>query len=176
MFWFDIAPVGSSSIENHRKSNQLDDFIPFGLFDAKGFGMTFDPSVFPSLEFRCCVCKRQRAKSRERERERENALLGLTWIATNRYWRSQGQTVASMVAMPSSLFPDGTVGASGSTPGRYGLLKPGQFKLVYVPEAKAARLVIVLHGVQCYAEKMCVAHVFPRDVLLAACLLPQPSV
>ena len=71
MFWFDIAPVGSSSIENHRKSNQLDDFIPFGLFDAKGFGMTFDPSVFPSLEFRCCVCKRQRAKSRERERERE---------------------------------------------------------------------------------------------------------
>ena len=47
MFWFDIAPVGSSSIENHRKSNQLDDFIPFGLFDAKGFGMTFDSSVCP---------------------------------------------------------------------------------------------------------------------------------
>jgi hypothetical protein len=45
MFWFDIAPVGSSSIQNHRKSNQLDDFIPFGLFDAKGFGMTFDSCV-----------------------------------------------------------------------------------------------------------------------------------
>ena len=45
MFWFDIAPVGSSSIENHRKSKQLDDFIPFGVFDAKGFGMSFDLSV-----------------------------------------------------------------------------------------------------------------------------------
>ena len=61
-----------------------------------------------------------------------------------------------MVAMPSTLFPGGTAGADGATPGRYGLLKPGQFKLVYVPEAKAPRLVTVLDGVQCYAEKMCV--------------------
>lgn len=46
MFWFDIAPVGSSSIESHRKSKQMDDFIPFGLFDAKGFGMNFDSCVY----------------------------------------------------------------------------------------------------------------------------------
>lgn len=64
-----------------------------------------------------------------------------------------------MVAMPSALFPAGTAGADGATPGKYGLLKPGQFKLVYVPEAKGPRLVVMLHGVQCYAEKMCVAYV-----------------
>ena len=59
MFWFDIAPVGSSSIENHRKSNQLDDFIPFGLFDAKGFGMTFDSSVCPLMPIICLEFRKQ---------------------------------------------------------------------------------------------------------------------
>ena len=73
----------------------------------------------------------------------------------NRYWRAKGQIVASMVAMPSSLFPAGTAGADGSVPGKYGLLKPGQFKLVFIAETKAPRFVVMLHGVQCYAEKMC---------------------
>lgn len=70
MFWFDIAPVGSSSIENHRKSNQLDDFIPFGLFDAKGFGMTFDSSVplpimslFSVRDIQNACCRRRVASS-----------------------------------------------------------------------------------------------------------------
>ena len=63
-----------------------------------------------------------------------------------------------MVAMPSSLFPAGIAGADGATPGKYGLLKPGQFKLVFVPEAKGPRLIVLLHGVQCYAEKLCAAH------------------
>ena len=74
-----------------------------------------------------------------------------------RYWRNQGQIVASMVAVPQRLFPAGTSGAEGAVQGPHGLLKPGQFKLVYIPEVKSPRFVGMLHGSQCYTEKMYVA-------------------
>ena len=75
-------------------------------------------------------------------------------LKIDKYWKGQGEIVTSMVAMPDSLFPGGTAGADGAIDGRYGLLKPGQFKLVYVPEAEAPRLVGLLHGAQCYTEKV----------------------
>lgn len=151
-FWFDIAISGASSIETHRNSGQLDDFIPFGMFDAKGFGLKID-----------------------------------------NYWRGLGEIVTSMVAMPDSLFAGGTAGADGAigentrnplhrlicrvlrgrfvvADGKYGLLKPGQFKLVYVPEAEGPRLIHMLHGAQCYTEKVrsITAEVFVSAVVFPA--------
>jgi len=73
------------------------------------------------------------------------------------YWQQRGETVLYMSSVPDSVFPLGVKDTEGSLPGPFGLLKAGQFKLVWVEAASCARFIAVLCGRQCYMEKMYVA-------------------